>query len=470
MQLAYSAFGVPTRMPHLFQCDLNPGKRAWEKGVAKAFETDPQSGSCIFKDIAHIGHTEAECAAHDKMCPVKSCDIFICCTSCKDISRISGGPGLVLLESESVGGSANTFKGFLSYIENHRPTLIFFENVDSIDDVEPGANASNYDIVVAEITARGYDIQRADVNSKLFGIPQHRFRMVLIAVLVVANPAISFADRSIDVCFQTMRDLMKVCQRAAPCATKLLLPDGDPAVEAELNRRLGAGEKAWAYNVAMARKCYNDVGLRWGQVKLPQSLAESPWISTLTAEQRDVVTYTMATTSKHVAFRDIGWSWTKVRCSTQDDGFNHITPTQLPKQLTMITVDGIAPRIQLGREAFLMHGFPVAMPCLQQLVDATPENVMTDLAGNMVSLPVILAMLMSAIAALSWRRESDAAAAPSLEPPSDALDAAFQLLSSLQPLPSDDPDATQKPRTKIRRMNARVLPFSSSADRPLDLN
>ena len=198
-----------------------------------------------------------------------------------------------------------------------------------------------------------------------------------------------------------------------------------------------------------------------GQFKLPQSLAESQWISTLTAEQRDVVTYTMATTSKHVAFRDIGWSWTKVRCSTQDDGFNHITPTQLPKQLTMITVDGIAPRLQLGREAFLMHGFPVAMPCLQKLVDATAESVMTDLAGNMVSLPVMLAILMSAIAVLSWRRESDAEAAES-----DALDAAFKLVFSLQP--SADPDATRKPRTKIRRMNARVS--SSSADRPLDQN
>ena len=37
------------------------------------------------------------------------------------------------------------------------------------------------------------------------------------------------------------------------------------------------------------------------------------------------------------------------------------------------------------------------------LVDSTPESLLQDLAGNMMGLNIVLAMLMSAFAAITWR-------------------------------------------------------------------
>ena len=49
----------------------------------------------------------------------------------------------------------------------------------------------------------------------------------------------------------------------------------------------------------------------------------------------------------------------------------------------------------------ILQGFPIAkMPAL---VEATSNCILGDLAGNAVSLPVLLALVMSTIAAVDWR-------------------------------------------------------------------
>ena len=45
---------------------------------------------------------------------------------------------------------------------------------------------------------------------------------------------------------------------------------------------------------------------------------------------------------------------------------------------------------------------------MQKLVAETPNHLLTDLAGNAVSLPVTLALVMSTISALDWRPQNDA--------------------------------------------------------------
>ena len=70
-------------------------------------------------------------------------------------------------------------------------------------------------------------------------------------------------------------------------------------------------------------------------------------------------------------------------------------------------------RLVLGREALLMQGFPVqpflqilaarmeTMPLAQQWHPS--EALMMDLAGNAMALPVVLAMVQCALAALNWK-------------------------------------------------------------------
>ena len=51
----------------------------------------------------------------------------------------------------------------------------------------------------------------------------------------------------------------------------------------------------------------------------------------------------------------------------------------------------------------MLQGFPSQDPTLSKLFETFSEVQMADLAGNMVSTPVMLAMAMAAISAVSWK-------------------------------------------------------------------
>ena len=101
------------RLTPVFSCEIKKEKRKWIAGVHEAFQdacapsanasasgqglasghsvTSGQASSgaaCIFHDIADLGAARAMCSTHGRSCPVPVCNIFVCCTSCKDFSRM----------------------------------------------------------------------------------------------------------------------------------------------------------------------------------------------------------------------------------------------------------------------------------------------------------------------------------------------------------------------------------------------
>ena len=186
--------------------------------------------ACSFSDIMDLQGDYAMCRTHGRKCVVPSVDVFVCCTSCRDFCRWSGPNGLVLLQSSSTGGSAQTFAGFLKYLEKHRPSMVLFENVDSMED-KVAPNFSNLDLASAQLASRGYEHQNMISDAILFGLPQSRRRLFLAGVLTIGNPSITFQERSVDVTFTTLRSLIRCAQRRAACATELLLPPDHDAVE-----------------------------------------------------------------------------------------------------------------------------------------------------------------------------------------------------------------------------------------------
>ena len=87
----------------------------------------------FFENIATLGQQSAYCWQHGQPCRVKSVDILVVGTCCKDMSRANAGSSrgnFVLAQATSRGGFAQTFQGLLSYVEERRPLLILFENVD----------------------------------------------------------------------------------------------------------------------------------------------------------------------------------------------------------------------------------------------------------------------------------------------------------------------------------------------------
>ena len=129
--------GLGVRFKHVFSCESNADKRDWIREVFShdADESDADDyyeGWCIFEDITTLCEGEAKCGFHDSLCRVKTVDLLVLGTSCKDLSKQlpdrgqANGPGKgpVFSQPQSRGGSAQTFHGFTNYVKKFRPSMI----------------------------------------------------------------------------------------------------------------------------------------------------------------------------------------------------------------------------------------------------------------------------------------------------------------------------------------------------------
>ena len=462
--------GSQVRFEHAFSCESNPDKLQWIAAVnalapqvmASVQEKAGRTPSgvahtrtpCLFTDICKLGEEHCARVAHrheartdtqgsrdvlssgqalkvsdraplpDGHCLVPQVDILVVGTSCKDMSKINvaarqhaNAGALVLSGTSSRGGSAQTFRGMLAYVDSRSPSIIIFENVDSIDD-KMGAT-SNLDILLAEMGNRGYENQVIMSDAAMMGLPARRRRVYVIFLKIAGNPLLDFSTRSVSAMFTTLRAVMCSCVRSPCCATKIFLPPYDPAVKSYLESRREKREKLreaakksgpahhpWMnQHLAFARV----LKYRWGQ-PVPEDLKANEWFETLTDREKDVVRLTRAQ-SPDLLFRDLSQSIARANETTLSEGL-HCLPTLLPRMLLWCEKEQ---RLWLGREALIFQGFPV-IPFLQAYEDAPKrpqawspsEALMTDLAGNAMSLPVVLAILQSLLTSLSWMEEADA--------------------------------------------------------------
>lgn len=98
---------------------------------------------------------------------------------------------------------------------------------------------------------------------------------------------------------------------------------------------------------------------------------------------------------------DLNCSISRLVTSSIDDGEGEITPCILPNQCLWVHLQPPrVPRLMLGREALLFQGWPISK------VTDTPllkNRFLQDLAGNGVTLPVMLAIVMATCRAISWK-------------------------------------------------------------------
>ena len=90
----------------------------------------------------------------------------------------------------------------------------------------------------------------------------------------------------------------------------------------------------------------------------------------------------------------------------------------------------------------VLQGFPIAK--VSDLVERTSNHVMADLAGNMVAVPVLLALMMAAVACVHWREEQNT---PEDEP-SD-LEAAWFAFNTLVRNDSTPGEAPAQKKVKL---------------------
>jgi site-specific DNA-cytosine methylase len=295
----------PLQLRQVFACEIIEGKRKW----IDALVNSPRRASgeplmCIFCDIIDMGKTMAKCHTHGRLCRVPDCDILVASTSCKDLSKLSsnssGFPEPVLSRAESPGGSAQTFRALLTYMDIHPIELLIYENSDNLDDHSPedsqalvaaSGQRSNSEIFTAEVTSRNMEGQSFVLNSSMFGTPQNRRRFWAVFAKSINSRRFDFRLRSLNDVFRTLRLLVQVCQRLPPSADSLLLNDSHPAVCSELARRTEKEREPAPFSwIKEHTKLLDSLLLPLDAPPPCDATLQSPWFKTLTRKQQSTLT------------------------------------------------------------------------------------------------------------------------------------------------------------------------------------
>ncbi len=102
------------------------------------------------------------------------------------IDAIIGGPpcqGFSLAGKRNINDPRNQlFKYYLRFLDSFRPKIALMENVRLLTSMKNQAGHLILDDILASFSGYGYDVQAFEINAKDYGVPQHRERIVFIAV------------------------------------------------------------------------------------------------------------------------------------------------------------------------------------------------------------------------------------------------------------------------------------------------
>ena len=224
--------------------------------------------------------------------------------------------------------------------------------------------------------------------------------------------------------------LLQCCKRACPPARDLLLPDDDEALQDALLTLLEKPERiaekpTWQLE---HQKEYVKVNARFGRDSPCEATRNSPWLRILNGYQKSLLTLNQlkvlgknarlyassglcpTASGQHptdavqklrtfpVLMIDVRPSLSRLSTSTHDEYCQQeIAPCIVPDQRLWLHID--TPRPLLGREAMLFQGWPISLVELDK--PWITDSFLYGLAGNAVACPVMLAILMATISAIS---------------------------------------------------------------------
>ena len=444
--------GFPVEGSSLFDAESCEPKRLWCQFTKREEDI---AGCCSFAAIEKLSTGSAPCYNHGypegkaatgknrkksepAHCNVPRVNCWNACTSCKYFSRMAtsnaddGCKSTLLSDQDNTSQhqSKVTYEGHLAYIKTYRPDVVMYENTDAITD-EHSADAlvknvdKTMDKILKDLAQAGYVARAWKVNSIDYWIPQHRLRIFVAGVRLVSRLHSADED-ALNAAMDTVSLLMSKFQGPPRDYREIMLPDHDPAVRAELQRRIVAPDAAddragWPRMHQKEYRKYSTAGkpLRWGDeadMTPQQSTVDSRWYAPMTRRDQEVLNL-----SEKVYGRQTGVDHSQNIYRLRFDRTCHgvrCTPTLLPGTLLFrhaCKVNGEAAsesRDLVGREFLTLQAYP-----WQRKLDAieswtaqlrtinpktVPEKVLADLGGNAACGTVQVSVLAALCVSIPW--------------------------------------------------------------------
>lgn len=103
-----------------------------------------------------------------------------------EVDVIIGGPpcqGFSLSGKRDVNDPRNTlFKHYLRFVDQFRPKMAILENVRLLTSMKNDQGGYVREDILTEFAKHGYKVQFFEINAKNYGVPQHRERVLFVAV------------------------------------------------------------------------------------------------------------------------------------------------------------------------------------------------------------------------------------------------------------------------------------------------
>ncbi len=394
-------------------CEIDPKKQRFIKRL-HYLDMDPDDhaplvgGPCLFPDTRLLNKRHTWCLFHKNNCSTANGDIIIIGFSCKDISRANPGHKEAdLSQSSSSGGSCDTFQSLLLRIDSSDdpPCLLIVENVDALSDTD-GNEKSNLDLVIAELSNRGYECKAVIADSSEFAVPQRRRRIYIVGIRL-ASRRFDFTRWGVEETFQTWSSVMSSLRMATCNIDEVLLPDSHPWVQASLRWAIDhvprEVEKTW---LDLHMSFYKEKKLHW-PVKAPSAERSCLWWTAVPHREQDIIATTHKIMRKNLpslcdSSQNIFITPFSSKRTTANGMEVEVSPTAMPgarwwhlKRLRYVT----------GEEKLCVQGFPTRKPELKVLMDETDDQTAHKLGGDAFTGTVVLVVKWALIRACPWVAE-----------------------------------------------------------------
>ena len=424
------------RVENLFSCEADLMKQGF---LHSHVHTQPvaacvEGGSCVFKNITHMGKEKSSCSAHKAQCAIPTgVDgpvILSAGFSCKTLSPLS-----VMSKSEvpdaiknRTGSTGTTLQGVADYCESHRVPLLILENVVEI--LNP--KTTNWSCLEQIMDSLGYSIHGMPVQAFKHGSPVPRERAYIIGV---HRRRCGLDREKAKEILAAAAGLIEATEFEAPVSfDRLLLDPTHPVVTQELVNMKEASHEPTNKDVKWPDqhlKHLSDAGIPYSAIVVPQAVRDSPWFEVLPHRSRQALGLKL---SRGPAARAVDLSQTLTRtpaASAVRQGPDYPCGTLIPRSLMWLPAEG---RVLTGYEHLRLMCYPVEL--LPKLTEVS-RFLQVDLAGNMfngASFQLVLVCFLASLPAnmkIDWSLATDG--------PSDE-ELATDIADSVAALYSEAPD------------------------------